>query len=288
MKLDKQEIIEWIYSLQVERVDDDCHQAGFLGGSFLGESSTDFRQGHLAMTYTALATLRSLGDDLSRVDRAGIVRSLSTHQLENGSFRCVRGDSEFDMRFLYCACCISHMLGEWSGVDVDAACSYVLQSKSWDGGFALLPNGEGHGGSTFCAIASLVLMGRLETTLDDLSRQRLISWCTRRQVGGMQGRPNKAEDTCYSYWITGTLRLLGHDDVLDHEALVNFVMKCQSRIGGFSKLVRAHPDPLHAYYSLAYLSLSKTHTDSCALGLAELGTTLGIGIVSSQTFGDTT
>lgn len=32
-----------------------------------------YRWGHLAITYTALATLITLGDDLSRVDRKAIV-----------------------------------------------------------------------------------------------------------------------------------------------------------------------------------------------------------------------
>lgn len=36
------------------------------------------------MTYTALATLLILGDDLSRVNRAAIIKSLRTLQLEDG------------------------------------------------------------------------------------------------------------------------------------------------------------------------------------------------------------
>jgi geranylgeranyl transferase type-1 subunit beta len=35
----------------------------------------------------------------------------------------------------------------------------------------------------------------------------------------MQGRPNKLEDTCYSYWIGATLRLLARDDLLDQEGI---------------------------------------------------------------------
>ena len=36
--------------------------------------------------------------------------------------------SEYDMRFVYCACCICHMLNDWSGIDVDKAVSYIVQS----------------------------------------------------------------------------------------------------------------------------------------------------------------
>ena len=97
------------------------------------------------------------------------------------------------------------------------------------------------GGSTYCAVASLVLMGRMDSELgcdDEIHSwgNELIQWCVLRQVKGMQGRPNKRQDTCYSYWIGGTLRLLGYDHLLDKEALTDFVLGCQSDMGGFSKL----------------------------------------------------
>jgi geranylgeranyl transferase type-1 subunit beta len=278
----KQSIVDWIYTLQVP--------GGFIGGDFLGGPENDkgagtksLRRGHIAMNYTALAVLRLLGDDWSRLDRDSIVGSLSRLQLPNGSFACVPGGSESDMRFLYCACCVSHMLGDWRGVDVDAAVSYVRSCRSYDGAMGLLPDQEGHGGSTFCAVASLVLMRRLDDVLgEDNWRNELIHWCVSRQVGGFQGRPNKDEDTCYSYWIGGTLRLLGMDGLLRHDKLRDFVFQCQTRMGGFSKVVGAFPDLLHAYYSLAYLSLSQRHLDD--LGLKELNCTLGISMDTAKDF----
>jgi geranylgeranyl transferase type-1 subunit beta len=122
---------------------------------------------------------------------------------------------------------------------------------------ALLPGQEGHGGSTFCGVAALVLMNRLDVILDNAEwKQQLLEWCVKRQLGGMQGRPNKVEDTCYSYWIGGTLRLLGYDHLLQREALQQFVASCQSPMGGFSKVRDTFPDLLHSFYSLAYWSLS--------------------------------
>ena len=41
---------------------------------------------HVAMTYTALATLLILGDDLSRVNRPAIIKSLRTLQLKDGRY----------------------------------------------------------------------------------------------------------------------------------------------------------------------------------------------------------
>ena len=181
------------------------------------------------------------------------------------SFQCISVGSEYDMRFLYCACAISYILDDWGGIDKQKAIQYIRNCRSFDGGISLIPGQEGHGGSTFCAVASLTLMEELDTVLgnednaSNLSSWRgdLIRWCVSRQVKGLQGRPNKYEDTCYSYWIGGTLRLLNCDDLLNRNLLDDFVLQCQTDLGGFSKLNGGyHPDQLHSFYSLAWLSLS--------------------------------
>eukprot|EP00966_Prymnesium_polylepis_P043145 1002147-Prymnesium_polylepis.1 len=44
-------------------------------------------------------------------------------------------------------------------------------------------------------------------TLPRLPRvPELVQWCVGRQRGGFQGRPNKDEDTCYSFWIGASLQ----------------------------------------------------------------------------------
>ena len=76
------------------------------------------RHSHIAMTYTALAILVALGDDLSQVDKESIISSLQTlQQRPNGSFQAVGGmGSEHDMRILYCASHFVHAKRlDWSG-----------------------------------------------------------------------------------------------------------------------------------------------------------------------------
>ena len=65
------------------------------------------------------------------------------------------------------------------------------------------------GGSNFCALASLTLMGRLNDVFPPGSpaRRRLRSWCIHRQYSGFQGRPNKPVDTCYSFWVGSSLEV---------------------------------------------------------------------------------
>jgi geranylgeranyl transferase type-1 subunit beta len=140
----KAEIIDWIYALQVVvprhpagaagggggrgggRGDGEAaagqpqqhavpsgFKAGFRGAPFMGckhdpggnpQCSIAYDGGHLAMSYTALATLTVLGDDFSRVRRRDMATALRAYQQADGSFMCAE-DGEVDMRFTYCACC---------------------------------------------------------------------------------------------------------------------------------------------------------------------------------------
>ena len=254
-------------------------RAGFRGGSFLS-SDDKYEQSHLAMTYTALCILATLScihhddDDkqfsnvLIKLNKDAIIHKVKELQNDDGSFQCVKGGSENDLRFLYCACAISHMLNDWSGVSIERAMNYIESCHTYDGSFSLIPGNEGHGGSTYCAVASLVLMGQLDTFLTRDRRSDLIRWCVSRQQtlhGGFQGRPNKAEDTCYSFWIGGTLCLLKSQQIIDRNALSNFVLQCQTDMGGFSKLYNGtFPDILHSFYSLAWLSLASDDSTTIA------------------------
>jgi geranylgeranyl transferase type-1 subunit beta len=139
-------------------------------------------------------------------------------------------------------------------------------------------------------MAALILMKKADEVLaKDDWRKELIQWCVHRQAGGMQGRPNKAEDTCYSYWIGGTLHLLGQDHLLDQLALRQYVMSCQFDMGGFGKVVGAYPDLLHSFYSMAWLSLSTRHVDgdenNDQIPLHHLNCTLGFRQDRAAVFG---
>lgn len=314
--LNRDEIIEWIYGLQTVptlKPQEDGRPSKYAGGGFKGsnylgpcsEEPYPYDHSHLAMTYVALCTLIALGDDLSRINRAAILETLKGLQKEDGSFVAVSfnsvngieedSDDDCDLRFMYTAICIWYILSDDSpmnnedeppGNDSDAyiniqsAAKYILSCITYEGSLGLTPGREGHGGSTFCGVASLYLMGVLDDVMQSPERldwkEDLIRWCVMRQYSlpsenqnvinngydetgseaGMQGRPNKLEDTCYSYWIGGTLYLLGAAHLLDGWALREYVLKCQSPYGGFGKVVGAMPDLLHSFYSMAWLAIS--------------------------------
>jgi len=229
------------------------------------------------MTYTALASLLILGDDLTRVYREGVLLQLKSLQARDGSYWSSSEQAERDMRFVFCAAAISTMLQDWSGVDVNVMVDFILRSQAWDGGFAQAPGLEGHGGSTFCAVAALALANRLDC-LPKKRRSELEYWLLQRQgISGFQGRPDKPPDSCYSFWVGGALAILGSYDKCDSDMAARFVLTCQSSYGGFSKwpTSTATPDILHTHYSLAGLSLA-CEQGSGSGQLREINPLLGI------------
>jgi len=259
----KAHIVDWLYSCLVSSEEEDSISwSGWRGSTTLKLANTclpshEHDQGHIAMTYTALATLIILGDDLSKVNRKSVLAGVRALQLPNGSYKAALGGGENDMRFLYCAACVCSILNDWAGMDQDLAVDYVVASLSFEGGVGQGPGLEAHGGSTFCAVAALSLMGRLED-LGPASLESLTAWCVARQVpgSGYSGRPNKPEDTCYSFWVGATLAILGKLDLTDTKASRQFVLSTQDPvIGGMAKWVDSGVDPLHTYMGLSGLSL---------------------------------
>ncbi|KAJ6669696.1 hypothetical protein lerEdw1_000245 [Lerista edwardsae] len=243
--VNKEDIIEWIYSLQVLPTEDrsNMHRCGFRGSSYLGMPfnpskgpgiSHPYDSGHIAMTYTGLSCLVILGDDLSRVNKEACLAGLRALQLEDGSFCAVLEGSENDLRFVYCASCICYMLNNWSGMDTKKAIDYIRRSMSYDNGLAQGAGLESH-----------------EKELDRIRR-----WCIMRQQNGYHGRPNKPVDTCYSFWVGATLKLLKIFQYTNYEKNRNYILSTQDRlVGGFAKWPDSHPDALHAYFGICGLSL---------------------------------
>ncbi|KAI8350360.1 geranylgeranyltransferase type I beta-subunit-like protein [Choanephora cucurbitarum] len=264
----KRDWIEWIYAQQVLPTgqDPDPNEAmcGFRGSSWSGRpfdphtTTLEFQHydsSHIANTYTALLNLLLLGDDLSRVNRKAIVRTLSLLQSDDGSIAPTSGSLERDARFVFCACAISYILNDWSGLDVEKSMLWIRRLQSYEHGIAQCPNEEAHGGSTFCGVAALCLMNKTKEGIVD--KEGMIQWCLSRQITGFQGRPNKLPDACYCFWIGAALKMLGGYELINHEVMKTFLFDCQPKMGGFGKDPESFPDLLHSYMGIAALSLSE-------------------------------
>lgn len=214
----------------------------------------NYQWGHLAMTYTALAILLALGDDLSRVDRQAIIRGVAATQRQDGSFSATVEGSEQDMRFVYCAASICTMLDDWGTVDRERMKDYILSGIRYDYGISQHMEMESHGGTTFCAVAALEMSGQLRG-LPPALLDRMKRWLVMRQSDGFQGRPNKLVDTCYSFWIGASMKILDIFHLTDPAENRRYIMSTQEKLtGGFSKWPGSLADPFHSYFGICGLS----------------------------------
>ncbi|KAG6441552.1 hypothetical protein O3G_MSEX001911 [Manduca sexta] len=271
-------IIDWLYRLQVHPYKETGNMSicGFQGSSTINmdlevtDSMCHYRCGHLAMTYTGLCILLALGDDLSRLNRKAIVEGVKALQTVEGNFAATLSGCESDMRFVYCAACISYILNDWSGFDIEKATDYILRSINYDYGIAQCPELESHGGTTFCALATLALTDQMHR-LSEQQVEGLKRWLLFRQIDGFQGRPNKPVDTCYSFWVGASLKILDALQYSNYGSNRRYVYETQdSVVGGFSKWPDTCTDPMHTYLGLAGLSLIGEN------GLLEIEPTLNI------------
>ena len=277
-----------IYLTHDSKLDKNEAFYGFGGGPFSGlrfqktgdikenrgcecdEHSTLHDTAHVTMTYTALMTLVLLGDDLSGVAKEPILRSLRRLQGEDGCFIPCVTDQQSDLRFVYSVAAISYLLNDWSGFDKARALKFIRNCNTYEHGFSQSPRQEAHGGTTYCAIATLGLMGgnatkdqktimaehaaKLLENESQESLEELLSqsgyvdkegtrrWCMQRQTTGFQGRINKPTDTCYSFWVGGSLAILGSYDLVNFKYNRGYLMETQHpSLGGFGKWPDVYP-----------------------------------------------
>jgi len=79
----------------------------------------------------------------------------------------------------------------------------------------------------FCCVGALAIVDALEHVDQDL----LGWWLAERQLpnGGLNGRPEKLEDVCYSWWCLSALSILNRLHWIDRDKLIGFILSCQVR-----------------------------------------------------------
>lgn len=251
----------------------------------LTASSGGYDQANISSTFFGIQSLLILKDPINhKLDRHQIMRFVKLCQYTDGPNKGAFsptlnvdnshfGDS--DLRICYMAAGIRTMLkyeGE-EDFDTESLIKYVLNRRNLDGGFSCTKSSESHLGYTYCAIATLKLLGYRDLVVD-----KTINWIVHRQVnypeliyppdvdhqdyGGFNGRENKASDSCYSWWSLGTLKLLDRLKLVDLQANTQFLLQNQDhRVGGIAKYFDANSDPYHTYLALCSLALAKDETE---------------------------
>lgn len=134
-------------------------------------------------------------------------------------------------RGIYCLLIVALLLDLLTPELVTGTAAFIASCQTYEGGFssasrpyfssgilaAQRPSlGEAHGGYTFCALASWVLLQPYISADEDAPRvdlRRLLRWLVHMQgleieLGGFKGRTNKLVDGCYSWWVGGAFALL--------------------------------------------------------------------------------
>ncbi|VUZ46903.1 unnamed protein product [Hymenolepis diminuta] len=251
-------LIDFIYAHQIPPSKEyGSTRCGFRGSSFIGAPlhlnfgndgdveddrklpPLPYDSCHVTTDYSALISLLVLGDDLDRIDRRAIIEGIKSLQhingnLINGSLFC----PEFDPRFIFSAVASAYVLNLLDQLDLDAFEQSMMSCITYEGAFGSWPKLEAHAGITYCVLASLKLMDRLDKIfpVGSFERQKLINWLLSRQNGGFNGRGHKDADVCYTFWVGASLRMLKVQQHVDKEPLLKFICSTFDPIvGGFMK-----------------------------------------------------
>lgn len=207
---------------------------------------------HLLYTVSGVQIL-ALYDALDLIDKDAVAAFIASLQQDDGSFA---GDKwgEIDSRFSYCSLLTLAILGRMDAIDVSKAVDYVVSCVNFDGGFGCIPGAESHAGQVFCCVGALKLCG----ALDRIDHELLGWWLCERQLecGGFNGRPDKKEDVCYSWWVLSSLAMLDKLSWIDRRKLQDFILRCQDEEeGGIADRPGDMPDVFHTFFGLAGLAL---------------------------------
>lgn len=260
----KLSIIDWVWSCYIKE-----------DGSFGGNTG---HPGHVLYTLSAIQILAiatsadGCHDSRLYVQRHSILQFLVSLQQPDGSFAGDLSDSsEIDTRFTYCALSACAMLDSamfstdeaakspvgQGRIDVAAAVDYILQCRNLDGGFGSCIGAESHAGQVFCCVGALAIAESLHL-LSTNDYDLLSWWLCERQVdsGGLNGRPEKQADVCYSWWILSSLSILGRVSWINVDKLAYFILQCQDDVdGGIADRPEDMADVFHTFFGIGGLSL---------------------------------
>ncbi|KDQ53706.1 hypothetical protein JAAARDRAFT_39019 [Jaapia argillacea MUCL 33604] len=283
---------------------------------------------HLLPTYAAISALAIVGrpgpgGGWDQIDREKLYKFFLSLKQPDGSF-LVMDHGEVDVRGIYCLLVTASLLDLLTPELVEGTPAFIASCQTYEGGFAsasqpyfsaspdseregastLLssprpPLGEAHGGYTFCALASWVMLLPFlpPSNAPTINTKTLLRWLTNMQgteieLGGFKGRTNKLVDGCYSWWVGGAFALLesigvggprhGHepeaeharephhgddegwddvDDVLfNRKALQEYILYAgQHPAGGLRDKPPKAADAYHTLYCLCGLSSAQHH-----------------------------
>ncbi|KAG1825244.1 rab geranylgeranyltransferase [Suillus variegatus] len=226
--------------------------------SALGDSKHELSyhlSAHLRMNavYWGLTALLIMGhgDALDRDEMIDFV--MSCWDEEAGAFSA-HPDHDVHLLSTLSAIQILLMQNALNRVNVGRIVKFILSLQNFDGGFGHVAGAESHASQVFVCVAALAILDRL----DEVDQPTLCWWLSERQLpnGGLNGRPEKLEDVCYSFWVLSALSILNKLTWIDSSKLEGFILSAQdTESGGIADRPGDMPDVFHTIFGLAGLSL---------------------------------
>eukprot|EP01083_Nonionella_stella_P126771 383895_1 len=251
----KQEIIAFVEQCYVAEV-----------GGFGGNIDLD---AHLLNTLSAVQIIYLLNaEHVLHAKRIQIIQWIASLQTKEGSFSGDRW-GESDTRYTYAALNALSLLNGLQSVDLVQCKTYLTRCRNFDGGYGTKPGAESHSGMIFCAVASLAIINAYDVIDVDV----LNWWLCERQVvnldnldeqrthnplfnGGLNGRPMKLPDVCYSWWCLSAMKICDKVSWINKRYLLQFILNAQDvDDGGISDRPGYMPDIYHTYFGIGGLSL---------------------------------
>lgn len=134
---------------------------------------------HCAPMYASVLSLLIIGTPAaySTIDRHALYRLFVSLKHASGGFR-MHDDGEVDARGTYTVVAVASLLNMLTPELAEGVAEFSVRCQTFEGGFGGEPWSEAHGGYTFCAFASLVILGACDMT--DLKALR--RWLSGRQM----------------------------------------------------------------------------------------------------------
>eukprot|EP00295_Goniomonas_pacifica_P016394 CAMPEP_0175858232 /NCGR_PEP_ID=MMETSP0107_2-20121207/29545_1 /TAXON_ID=195067 ORGANISM="Goniomonas pacifica, Strain CCMP1869" /NCGR_SAMPLE_ID=MMETSP0107_2 /ASSEMBLY_ACC=CAM_ASM_000203 /LENGTH=276 /DNA_ID=CAMNT_0017174637 /DNA_START=23 /DNA_END=851 /DNA_ORIENTATION=- len=233
-EMPKDEIVAFVLQCQ--------HASGGFGGN-VGHDA------HLLYTLSAVQVL-AIFDSLDRIDRQ-LKENMSPHYNSPTGLLPETSGGKLTLDFHTVRLTACHCSVAWNLLTLILLWSFSSLAKILTAGF---PGAESHSGQIFCCVGALAIAGALHHVDADL----LGWWLAERQVkaGGLNGRPEKLPDVCYSWWVLSALTIIDRLDWIDKEHLKQWILQCQDdQKGGIADRPGDMSDVFHTFFGIAGLSL---------------------------------
>lgn len=139
-------------------------------------------------------------------------------------------------------------------LNIDACVNYIKSLQQPDGSFYGDKWGEVDTRFSFCALATLKLLDKLNT-IDMEKAVEFVASCRNEIDGGFGSKPGSESHSAYVYCCVGSLALANRLDLVDIEQLAKWLSQRQLPSGGLNGRPEKLPDLCYSWWCLSSLKM---------------------------------